>query len=482
MRKTFWALSCAVALAWPALSNAATADVSNPASASASSLAATSGAASNNARPVAANADALQIQRGAYLAVAGDCIACHTAGAGKGSSANKPFAGGLPMAIPMLGTIYTSNITPDRASGIGDWSLADFDRALRRGVSKDGHNLYPAMPYVSYSKMNDADVAALYAYFEKGVPAVSHTLPKSTIPWPMNMRWPLKFWNMVFLPEGVYQFKPGQSEAWNRGAYLVQGLAHCSTCHTPRGIGMQEVALDETGKGFLGGSILAGWDAYNITSSRNSGIGTWSQAQLAQYLRTGNVPHLAQAAGPMGEAVEHSFSHLSAQDVDAIATYIRTIPAVDDGSAAPRTTLGRNATDVDALRGVALTGAGSAAVNTSASGPMSTPASASLDPARLYLGNCATCHQATGAGSPDGYYPSLMRNSTVGAADAGNIAQVILRGVHRNASGNDVAMPGFATELSDEQIAALTDYLTTQFGNPKATLSAKTVAKLRQAE
>ena len=377
----------------------------------------------------------------------------------------------------MLGTIYSSNITPDKTSGIGNWSLGDFDQAMRHGISKDGHNLYPAMPYVSYAKLNDADIAALYAYFEKGVVPVSATLPKSTIPWPMNMRWPLKLWNIGFLPAVGYQPKAGQSEAWNRGAYLVQGLAHCSTCHTPRGVAMQEVALDETGKGFLGGSVLAGWDAYNITSAKNGGIGGWSQLQLTQYLRTGSVPGLAQAAGPMGEAVEHSFSHLQASDLDAIATYIRTIPAVEDGSTAPRQSLGNPATDVSALRGVALNGGAGGGAASTGDGTGGT-----VDAARLYLGNCASCHQANGKGSPDGYYPSLIHNSTVGASDAGNMVQVILQGIHRNAAGNDVGMPGFATELTDAQVAALTNYLTGTFGNSHVSVSTDAVAKLRKGD
>ena len=454
MRKTLETLCLASALIWPAISYSAVA------AASASSTAASSISTSASAFASASDsAESDEIKRGAYLATAGDCIACHTAKTGK------PFAGGLPIGIPMLGTIYSSNITPDKTTGIGTWSLADFDQAMRHGISKDGHNLYPAMPYVSYAKLNDADIASLYAYFEQGVAPVSNTLPKSSIPWPMNMRWPLKLWNIGFLPAVGYQPKAGQSEAWNRGAYLVQGFAHCSTCHTPRGVAMQEVALDETGKGFLGGSVLAGWNAYNITSAKNGGIGGWSQTQLTQYLRTGSVPGLAQAAGPMGEAVEHSFSHLQASDLDAIATYIRTIPAVEDGSSAPRQSLGNPATDVAKLRGVALSGAADL-----------------VDPARLYLGNCASCHQANGKGSPDGYYPSLIHNSTVGASDPGNMVQVILQGIHRNAAGNDVGMPGFASELSDAQVAALTNYLTGTFGNPHASVSADAVAKLRKID
>lgn len=394
------------------------------------------------------------VKQGQYLVVAGDCMACHTTAKGK------PFAGGLPMKVPMLGTIYTSNITPDAHSGIGTWSLQEFDRAVRGGVSKDGRNLYPAMPYVSYAKISDDDVRALYAYFKYGVAPVDQTPKASTIPWPLNMRWPLAVWNWFFLKPGVYQNKPDQSVAWNRGAYLVQSFAHCGTCHTPRGFAMQEKALDESGSGFLGGSVLAGWEGYNITPDANGGIGGWSQAQLLQYLRTGHVAGLAQAAGPMGEAVQHSFSQLTEADVTAIATYVRTVPAVGNGEPRPRAAWGAPSTEVTQIRGVA--------------------SDDTMDPARLYLGNCASCHQAGGQGSPDGYYPSLFHNTTVGASNPINLAQVIVHGVHRKAGDSDAGMPSFGYQLTDAQIAVLTNYLTKQFGNPAATqMSAEDVAKLR---
>jgi mono/diheme cytochrome c family protein len=241
----------------------------------------------------------------------------------------------------------------------------------------------------------------------------------------------------------------------------VQGLAHCSTCHTPRGIAMQEKSLDETGGSFLSGSVLAGWDGYNITSDPNAGIGGWTQQQLVQYLRTGSVPGLAQAAGPMAEAIEHSFSKMTEADIGAISTYIRTVPAVASGDAKQsRSSWGKPAEDGLKLRGVAL-------------------ASSGIDPARLYLGNCATCHQMQGKGTPDGYYPPLFHNSTVGASNPTNLVQVILNGVQRKAGSEDVGMPAFRHELSDAQIAALTNYLTGQFGNPAAKVTEQDVAKLR---
>jgi mono/diheme cytochrome c family protein len=430
LKKTLYCM-LGLALAMPALSSVARADAS---------------AGSN---------DSALIKRGEYLATAGDCMACHTTAQGR------PFAGGLPLKVPMLGTIYSSNITPDPQTGIGSWTLEDFDGALRRGVSKDGHNLYPAMPYVSYAKISDDDVKALFAYFRYGVAPVRQATRQSDIPWPLNMRWPLKAWNAMFLKSGPYQDKSNQGVEWNRGAYLVQGLAHCSTCHTPRGFAMQEVALDESGSGFLSGSVLAGWEGYNITSSLNSGIGTWTPEQLKQYLQTGHVQGLGGAAGPMGEAVEHSFSKMTDADVTAIAAYVRTVPAVEDGSKQSRGSWGKPATDVTRLRGVAMS-------------------EGAIDPARLFLGNCASCHQAPGKGTPDGYYPPLMHNTTVGASNPNNLMQVILHGVHRSTSNSDVGMPGFAVQLSNDQIAALTNYVTTQFGNPASTrVSAQDVAKLR---
>jgi mono/diheme cytochrome c family protein len=402
----------------------------------------------------AGDTDPALVKRGEYLAVAGDCMACHTAKGGK------PFAGGLPMPVPFLGKIYTSNITPDPDAGIGNWTFDDFEQAVRHGVAKNGDNLYPAMPYVSYAKISDDDVKALYAYFMHGVEPVKQAPPKNEIPPILSMRWPLKIWNWLFLKDGEYQPKPSQSAEWNRGAYLVQGLAHCGTCHTPRGVAMEEKSLDETGGRFLSGSVLAGWDGFNITSDRNAGIGGWSQQQLVQYLRTGSVPGVAQAGGPMAEAIEHSFSKMSEADIGAIATYVRTVPAVSDGSDKPRTAWGKPAEDGLRLRGVAL-------------------ASSGIDPARLYLGNCATCHQMRGKGTPDGYYPSLFHNSTVGAANPTNLVQVILNGVQRKAGSEDVGMPAFRDELSDAQIAALANYLTVQFGNPAAKVSDQDVAKLR---
>jgi mono/diheme cytochrome c family protein len=254
-------------------------------------------AAIAGAAPTAAADASDLVQRGGYLAQAGDCIACHTAPKGK------PFAGGLPMSTP-LGTIYSTNITPDSGTGIGAYSEADFRRALREGVAKDGHNLYPAMPYPSFAKLGDDDVHALYAYFMHGVTPVQQANRASAIPFPLNQRWPLMLWNLAFLHAGAYVPKPDHDAMWNRGAYLVQGLGHCGACHTPRGLTFQEQALDESGTLFLSGAVLDDWSAPNLSGNTRSGLGRWSEAQLVGFLKTGANEH-ATAFGSMTSVINH---------------------------------------------------------------------------------------------------------------------------------------------------------------------------------
>ncbi|WP_406828593.1 c-type cytochrome [Microbulbifer sp. ARAS458-1] len=388
------------------------------------------------------------IAKGRYLAIAGDCQACHTRTGGT------PFAGGRPMSIPMLGTLYSSNITPDINTGIGTWTLEEFDRALRQGVGKGGRNLYPAMPYESYTKITDADIQALYAYFLFGVAPVHDTPPPNKIPRALSARWPLKIWNYLFTPTGPFEPDPQQSESWNRGAYLVQALTHCGECHTPRGLAFQQKAYDETEKGFLGGGpVLDGWEAYNITPDRDSGIGDWSAEQLTQYLKTGHVNRLAQAGGPMGEAIQFSLSRMNDGDINAMVTYLRTIPPVKGKARVPRQQRGSPATDVIIMRGNPLV--------------HELNPKLSADGSRLYLGLCAACHGVDGTGSKDGYYPSLVHNSTVGAEDDHNLRQAILKGIRRTVNGEEIMMPGFADELNEEQLKRLMFYLRKQFAAPQ---------------
>ncbi|MCK7598018.1 cytochrome c [Microbulbifer sp. CAU 1566] len=387
------------------------------------------------------------IEKGRYLAIAGDCQACHTKPGGTA------FAGGRGLEIPKLGTLYSSNITPDINTGIGGWKLEEFERALRRGIGKNGRNLYPAMPYESYAKITDEDIEALYAYFLFGIEPVHEAPPANKIPRLLSARWPLAIWNFLFRPSGPFEPSPDQGAEWNRGAYLVQGLAHCGECHTPRGIALQEKAYDEKGKGYLsGGPVLDGWEAYNITPDPVSGIGDWTSAQLQQYLKTGHVNRLAQAGGPMAEAIENSFAKMTDADIRAMVTYLRSIPPVSGKNRVARQARGTPATDVIIKRGNLL------AIDRS-------PVLRS-DGARLYLGLCASCHGVDGGGSNDGHYPSLIRNSTVGAASEHNLRQAILQGISRTVNGEEKMMPGFASELSEEDLSKLLEYLRRQFAAP----------------
>jgi fructose 5-dehydrogenase cytochrome subunit len=402
---------------------------------------------------------AAMIERGKYLAIAADCGACHTAPGGK------PFAGGLAIDTP-LGTIYSTNITPSQDFGIGRYTEEQFSRALRRGVRRDGAELYPAMPYTSYAKFTEDDAHALYVYFTQAVTPVDQSTPQTELPFPLNIRLSMMAWNLLFLDTAAFVPDSRQSAEWNRGAYLVQGAAHCSTCHTPRGFLMQE----ETSRA-LSGAQVGPWYAPNITSDPISGIGSWSQEDLAAYLRTGHLSRKAQAAGSMGEAVTKSFQHLTASDIDAIVTYVKSVPAVHDpGDGASRFTAGKAFSELATLRG---------------RGGVSSD-SANATGAELFQGNCASCHSAEGQGSKDGYYPSLFQNSATGAKNPTNLIAAILYGVDRTISGRQAFMPGFgghpsdANPLGDRDIAMLGNYVLTHYGAADTTITEQQVAEVRQ--
>jgi mono/diheme cytochrome c family protein len=392
--------------------------------------------AANESEMPALPADAdTDVRRGAYLAVAGDCIACHVAKAGK------PFAGGLAIATP-LGVIYSTNISPSKTAGIGNYTVAQFGAALREGKRADGAHLYPAMPYTAYAKLNDADIASLYAYFMRGVQPVDEAAPQTALPFPFNMRFSMAGWNLLFADGKPFVPDVSQNAEWNRGAYLVEGLAHCSTCHTPRNFLMAE----ETSK-MLGGGYVGTWFAPNITSDAISGLGSWSVADVTHYLQTGVAVGKAQAAGPMAEAIHHSFSHMSDEDVHAMAVYLKGVPSVHDAADTQSSaSWGKPISDSDQVRGQAW------------------PDDANkLSGAQLYDANCASCHGAKGQGTPDGGLPSLFHNTAVGHVQADNMVMTILQG---DPLAQGVAMPAFAEKLSDEQVATLSNYLIDQFGNP----------------
>jgi mono/diheme cytochrome c family protein len=397
-----------------------------------------------------AGADQTLVQRGAYLAQLGDCAACHTAPKGK------PFAGGLPMSTPM-GRIYVTNITPDPQTGIGGYTEADFARALRQGVAKDGHNLYPAMPYPSYAKVNDDDVKALYAFFMHGVAPVQQANRESDIKWPLNMRWPLMFWNMAFLDKGAYRDKPGKDAVWNRGAYLVQGLGHCGSCHTPRGVAFQESALDEGGSAFLSGALLDGWFASNLTSEHNIGLGRWSDEDLRTFLKTGANRH-ASAFGSMTSVINNSTQAMSDGDVAAISTYLKSLPPAG-GNAAPPYTYDPQATKVSLDRPANDAGA------------------------RVYTAYCMHCHGVDGRGFAPMLAP-LAGNPNVLAKDASSLINVTLNGTGDlviNGVPSPFPMPGFAAVLDDQQIADVLSFVRAGWNNGAPAVGAAEVAKLRQS-
>jgi mono/diheme cytochrome c family protein len=390
------------------------------------------------------------IQRGHYLATAADCAACHTAPGGK------PYAGGLPIPTP-VGSIIVTNITPSKTAGIGNYTLQQFGDAVRKGVRADGANLYPAMPYTSYALLSDKDVKALYAYFMHGVAPVDTPATKTHLPFPFNIRLSMAVWDWLFLDTQPFQPDPKHSAQWNRGAYLARGLAHCSTCHTPRNMLMAE----ETSKALSGGKV-GPWRAPNITSDVKSGIGGWSKQELVDYLRTGHAPGKAQAAGSMAEAVDQSFRHLKTKDLRAIATYIKTVPAVhDSGDTRPPYKWGSPVNNIASVRGVAV--------------PKNQK---HWSGTRLYHAYCATCHGPQGQGSVDGGMPALVHDTTLGRTNTNNLVLVVLNGIHRQANKAGL-MPAFADDLSDQQITKLGGYVLKHFGNPHAQITAQQVGQLR---
>ncbi|CAI1808959.1 c-type cytochrome [Serratia ficaria] len=398
------------------------------------------------------------IKQGERLAIASDCQACHTQPGG-----GTPFAGGYGIDSPM-GVIYSTNITPSTKDGIGGYSERQFARAVREGVRADGSYLYPAMPYTSYTKLSDEDIHALYAYFMHAVKPAEQKNTPTELPFPFNLRFSMAGWNLLFMDKGRFQPDAGQSEQWNRGAYLVNGPGHCDTCHTPRNLLMAE----DAGRPLAGG-MVGSWYAPNITSDAVSGIGGWSNEQLVQYLKTGRVAGKNQAAGGMAEAVENSLQYLPEQDLQAIAVYLKsTAPVRDPQDTRAADGFGQAFNVEPALRGLHAANAN----NTVADG------------AALFSGNCASCHQPDGSGSKNQAYPSLFNNTATGSGNPANLISAILFGVQRKTGGEDVLMPNFGPQsyvnpLSDKQIAAVSNYVLQHYGNPAVKVSEADVAELR---
>ncbi|WP_421523180.1 c-type cytochrome [Pseudomonas yamanorum] len=390
------------------------------------------------------------VKQGEYLARAGDCVACHTAKGGK------PFAGGLPMETP-IGTLYSTNITPDK-TGLGDYSFEDFDQAVRHGVAKNGSTLYPAMPYPSYARVSESDMQALYAYFMKGVEPVAQANKDSDIPWPLSMRWPLAGWRWMFAPKVEdYQAQAGADPVISRGAYLVEGLGHCGACHTPRALTMQEKSLSASdGSAFLSGSApLEGWIAKSLRGDHKDGLGSWSEDQLVQFLKTGRSDRSAVFGG-MSDVVVHSMQYMSQDDLTAIARYLKSLPAVD-----PKDQPHQYDKQVaDALW----------------KGDDSKPG------ASVYIDNCAACHRTDGHGYTR-VFPALAGNPVLQTADATSLINIVLNGgtlPATHTAPSTFTMPAFAWRLSDQEVADVVSFVRGSWGNKGEPVKASDVANLRK--
>lgn len=392
------------------------------------------------ARPDASVYSTATIARGKELAALGACAVCHT------SEHGIVNAGGRPLQTP-FGTIYTTNITPDVDTGIGAWSYPAFERAMREGIHRDGRHLYPAFPYTHFAKMTDADLQALYAYLMAQAPVRAET-PANALAFPFNLRPLLAGWNALFHQPGTFQPDPSKSAIWNRGAYLIEGLGHCSACHSPRNaLGAERQAA------YLAGGFAEGWEAPALTSLSKAPV-PWSEDELYAYLRTGESRLHGVAAGPMAPVV-HELAALPDQDIRAMAVYLASFNESTD----------RPAHDATAARLEAGT-------------TVSTAASAG---ARIYQGACAVCHEV---GGPPlfGSRPSLALNSNLHSDVPDNLIQVILHGIAKPAVTDLGYMPPFKDSMTDGQIAELASFLRRQFapGKPAWTDVAATVGRIRQ--
>jgi len=385
------------------------------------------------ASPDAWAATSANIARGAYLARAGDCMACHTARGGA------PYAGGRAMDTP-FGTLYTPNITSDRVTGIGKWSADDFWRALHNGKSRDGRLLYPAFPYTSYTKVSRADSDALFAWLRSLPPRQVQNRPHA-LRFPYDSQLALAGWRLLYFKPGVFEQDAARDAQWNRGAYLVEGLGHCSACHSARN---QFGASDEG----LGGGLIptVGWYAPSLTSDSEAGLGKWQEDHIVQLLRTGVAPG-ASVTGPMAEVVAQSLQHLNEGDVRSMAVYLKSLP----GGTAP----GRE--------------------------PAQRPSEQVMEQGeQLYRQQCAACHGARGEGL--GPYPALAGNRALTLEEPVNAIRVVLNGGFAPATAGNprpYGMPPFSHVLDDAQVATLVSYLRASWGNAAAPVTSAQVNRYR---
>ncbi len=375
------------------------------------------------------------IERGHYLTLVGDCAACHTDPADP-----RPFAGGRAIQTP-FGSVLAANITPDVDTGIGSWSDAEFDAAVRRGVQPDGSRLYPAMPYLYYARMSADDVHAIRAYLSTVMP-VHKPVHSDQLPFPFSIRSVMRVWDALYFSSGEFHPDVSRSVAWNRGAYLVQGAGHCGACHTPKNF----LGGDESSRALQGYS-LQGWFAPDITNDARLGLGHWSAGDIVTYLRTGHN-RFAGAAGPMSEEVADSSSHWTQGDLEAVAEYLK-----DEQSASP------------ARRALA------------AGDPMMQAGAA------IYEDVCSACHAGDGRGVPF-LIPSLVDSPAVAAREPTTLLRVVLHGARTVATAAEPTapqMPAYGWQLSDEQVAAVTTFIRNSWGHASSAVSASDVVSARHA-
>ena len=389
--------------------------------------------------PARTDANTKVIERGEYLARMGDCVACHT------EPTSHAFAGGRAMATP-FGNLYTSNITPDDETGIGRWTADDFYRMMHTGISRDGTLLYPAMPFAQYTKVTRADSDAIFAYLQSLIPVKQKNRPHE-LRFPFNKRELLVGWRTLYFKEGEYQPDPTQNAQWNRGAYLVEGLGHCTMCHTAVNL----LGGSKESKEFEGGMIPnQNWYAPSLTSNREAGLGDWSLKDIGDLLQVG-VSHRATVYGPMAEVVYNSLQYMSDEDTAAMAVYLKALPK----------------RDTDALP----------------------PSSARLvEPAvmesgqKIYLKQCAVCHHSEGKGYPP-HYPPLAGNQSITMTSPVNSIRMVLNGGYPPGTRKNPrphGMPPFAHLLKDEEVAAVVTYIRVAWNNTGTPVTTTQVNDLRK--
>jgi mono/diheme cytochrome c family protein len=382
--------------------------------------------------PAPASFDAASVARGRQLAAVGDCMSCHTAAQGR------PYAGGAPLQTP-FGTLYSTNITPDAQTGIGAWSVAAFTRAMREGVARDGHLLYPAFPYPHFTHMTDADIQALYAFLMTRTP-VNAKPPDNALHFPLNFRPLVAGWNLLFLDKGELPAAGAANDhdaQWLRGRYLVEGPGHCAACHTP----MNMFGAERSGSPYAGG-LIEGWNAPPLNALR-SGPRPWTADQLSSYLRTGLAAEHGAAAGPM-RVVTQQLADVNETDIRAMTTYLLALDANPRGAppaeqAAAAAAAPAAPADSPSLRGGAA----------------------------LFSGSCASCHGAEAPMRTLGDRPSLALSSTVNQADPRNMINLILQGIPAE-PGSPAYMPPYDHMLTDAQVADVANYVRTTIAHQPA--------------